>query len=82
MQRDDAPLPRCGHNDVLIRVAASGVNPIDWKIRAGLMAQAMPLSLPPTPGWECAGTCAELVHAHGEAKTLLGHTILNVPKED
>jgi NADPH:quinone reductase-like Zn-dependent oxidoreductase len=60
MQLDDVPPPRCGHNDVLIRVAASGVNPIDWKIRAGLMAQAMPLSLPLTLGWECAGTVEEV----------------------
>ena len=56
MVLEDIALPHIGPTDVLIRVAASGVNPIDWKIRAGYMAQAMPFPMPLTLGWECAGT--------------------------
>ncbi|MCK7497786.1 MAG: hypothetical protein MZW92_48785 [Comamonadaceae bacterium] len=33
MQLDDAPVPACGASDLLVRVVAAGVNPIDWKIR-------------------------------------------------
>ena len=32
---EDAPLPETGPNEILIRVYAAGVNPVDWKIREG-----------------------------------------------
>jgi NADPH:quinone reductase-like Zn-dependent oxidoreductase len=33
---DDIPLPPLGANEIRVRVTAAGVNPIDWKIRAGV----------------------------------------------
>lgn len=56
LQLEDVILPHVGPADVRIHVAASGVNPIDWKIRSGSMAHAMHFPMPLTPGWECAGT--------------------------
>ena len=50
-------------SDVLVRVIASGVNAIEWKIRSGAMAQALGRPLPATLGWECAG----IVEAVGDA---------------
>jgi NADPH:quinone reductase-like Zn-dependent oxidoreductase len=50
----DRPEPKAG--EVLIKVRAAGVNPIDWKLRAGYMKQFMPLTLPYTPGLDVAGT--------------------------
>jgi NADPH:quinone reductase-like Zn-dependent oxidoreductase len=50
--------PQAG--EVLIHVAAAGVNPIDWKVRQGLFKNVMPLSLPHTPGNEFAGTITQL----------------------
>ncbi len=29
----DVPLPRCGAHDVLVRVTAAGVNPLDCRVR-------------------------------------------------
>lgn len=55
MTLEDVTLPHIGPGDVMIHVAASGVNPIDWKIRSGLMAHAMHFPMPLTLGWECAG---------------------------
>ena len=55
MQLDDAPMPACGANDLLVRVVAAGVNPIDWKIRAGAMAHGLPKAFPITLGWDAAG---------------------------
>jgi NADPH:quinone reductase-like Zn-dependent oxidoreductase len=46
--------------EVLVRVRAAGVNPIDWKIRAGYLQQFMPLDLPYTPGIDVAGTVEEV----------------------
>jgi NADPH:quinone reductase-like Zn-dependent oxidoreductase len=32
---EDAPRPKPGRGEVLVRVCAAAVNPVDWKIRAG-----------------------------------------------
>jgi NADPH:quinone reductase-like Zn-dependent oxidoreductase len=65
---EEVALPHYTGSDVLIRVAASGVNPIDWKIRSGAMVQAMHFPMPLTPGWECAGTIDAIGHLVTEFK--------------
>ena len=56
----DAPDPHAGTGEVRIAVEAAGVNPFDAKVRAGLMAQIMPLDLPHVPGLEAAGVVDEV----------------------
>jgi len=51
----DAPDPKPADDEVLIRVAATSVNPVDWKIREGYMKQIMPLELPAILGRDVAG---------------------------
>lgn len=53
LEQISRPEPKAG--EVLIKVKAAGVNPADWKRRAGLYKQFMPLSFPWTPGVEGAG---------------------------
>ena len=53
---EDAPLPVLNDDDVLIRVRAAGVNPVDWKIREGYLKEMMPLVFPFILGWDVAGT--------------------------
>ena len=55
MQLDEAPVPTCGAGDLLVRVVAAGVNPIDWKLRSGVMAAQIPKSFPITLGFDAAG---------------------------
>ena len=55
MQLDDAPVPPCGAGDLLVRVVAVGVNPVDWKMRSGVMAAQIPKSFPITLGSDAAG---------------------------
>jgi NADPH:quinone reductase-like Zn-dependent oxidoreductase len=57
---EQVPRPEPQAGEVLIRVYAAGVNPIDWKIRQGVFKQFMPLPLPCTPGNEFAGTIERL----------------------
>lgn len=52
------PQPR--HGQVLVRVHAVGVNGIDWKVRAGLMREVLPLQLPAVLGAELAGVVEAL----------------------
>ena len=35
----ECPRPDIGEDDVLVRVHATSVNPVDWKIRDGMMGQ-------------------------------------------
>jgi NADPH:quinone reductase-like Zn-dependent oxidoreductase len=55
----DAPLPTPGPQEVLIRVRAAAVNPVDWKIRSGLLKIFTGRSFPKILGSECAGEVAE-----------------------
>jgi NADPH:quinone reductase-like Zn-dependent oxidoreductase len=48
--------PEPGEGEVLVRVRAAGVNPIDWKFRAGYLQEFMPLDLPHILGVDLAGT--------------------------
>lgn len=52
-QRVAAPRPAAG--EVLIDVHAASVNPIDWKVRAGLLQKVFPATLPMTTGRDGAG---------------------------
>ena len=56
LQLEQAPIPEPGADQVLIRLRATGVNPVDWKTRAGMYKQFWPLSFPWTPGIDGAGT--------------------------
>ncbi|MDN3496004.1 NADP-dependent oxidoreductase [Planococcus sp. APC 4015] len=51
----EIPNPAPGAGELAIRVEAAGVNPIDWKLRAGLRASA-PLDGPRRVGSDGAGT--------------------------
>lgn len=53
---EDAPRPTPGPGQVLVRVCAAGVNPIDWKIREGLLKDSLKYKLPFIPGWDLSGT--------------------------
>lgn len=57
LQYDDVALPDINPDEVLVRVHATGVNPVDWKIREGYFKlHQLPLIL----GWDLAGEIAEV----------------------
>jgi NADPH:quinone reductase-like Zn-dependent oxidoreductase len=55
MRVDDVPVPQAGAGQVLVRVQAASINPIDWKMRRGLLASLFPITFPRTLGRDCAG---------------------------
>jgi NADPH:quinone reductase-like Zn-dependent oxidoreductase len=56
LREADVPEPIVGAHDVLVRVEAAGLNPLDEKIRAGEFKQVLPYKLPLIPGNDVAGT--------------------------
>jgi NADPH:quinone reductase-like Zn-dependent oxidoreductase len=69
----DVPEPASGQ--VRIRVRAVAVNPIDAKIRSGLMDGVFPIRFPVRPGWDVAG----VVDAAGEgASAAVGDEVFGV----
>ena len=52
---EEAPMPIISPTDVLVRVVAASVNPVDWKIREGYLRQMIPYPLPLTLGWDVSG---------------------------
>jgi len=51
----DLPKPTPGPAELLVAVRAAGVNPADWKVRAGLRRDVFPIELPAVLGREVAG---------------------------
>src|SRR5207342_478443 len=56
LELEELPRPEPGPGEVLVRQAAAGVNPVDWKVRArgGFLGEP-----PFTVGWDVAGVVEE-----------------------
>ena len=50
--------PSPAADEVLIEVHCASVNPVDWKIREGMLAELFPYEFPIVPGWDAAGVVA------------------------
>lgn len=55
LRYEDAPRPEPAAGQVLVRVAAAGVNALDWKVRAGHLQHIVTHKLPLVPGWDLSG---------------------------
>ena len=55
LKYEDAARPDPATGEVLVRVHAAAVNPVDWKVRAGHLRGFLNYSLPLIPGWDLSG---------------------------
>jgi NADPH:quinone reductase-like Zn-dependent oxidoreductase len=55
LKYQEVAIPVPADNEVLIRVKATALNPIDSKIRNGYLQSIMPISFPFILGWEASG---------------------------
>jgi NADPH:quinone reductase-like Zn-dependent oxidoreductase len=58
--RADIPDPVPAEGELLVRVKAAGVNPVDWKVTAGYLNGRLDIRLPVIPGWDVAGVVEAL----------------------
>jgi NADPH:quinone reductase-like Zn-dependent oxidoreductase len=75
LELTDLPKPEPAPTEVLVRVAAAGVNPVDWKVRArgGLLGEP-----PFTVGWDVAGTVEAL--GGGVTRFAVGDRVFGMPR--
>lgn len=59
----ERPDPEAGEGEVVVRIHAAGVNPVDWKIREGYLKDLFPHEFPLIPGWDAAGVVEETGHS-------------------
>jgi len=60
LKLEQIPLREPQEGEVLVRVYAAGVNPADWKLRAGWMKDFRPSTFPYVPGADLAGVVAKV----------------------
>src|SRR5437773_8369262 len=59
LKYEDAPRPEPKEDEILVRVIAAGVNPVDGMIRAGMFAKYSKNAFPMVPGYDIAGIVEE-----------------------
>lgn len=52
---EDVPTPHPMENEVQIEVMYASVNPVDWKIREGMLSKFLSHEFPLIPGWDASG---------------------------
>ncbi|MDX2269182.1 MAG: NADP-dependent oxidoreductase [Bryobacter sp.] len=77
MRLEEAEAPILGSGELLVRVEAAGVNPVDWKLVEGYLRGAIEIPFPYVPGCDVAGT----VEAVGEGVTefAVGDAVFGYP---
>ncbi|MTI20957.1 NADP-dependent oxidoreductase [Fulvivirga sp. RKSG066] len=59
----DTDKPEVGEGEVLVKIKASGINPVDAKLSHGYMSDMIPHEFPIVLGWDMAGVVEECGHA-------------------
>jgi NADPH:quinone reductase-like Zn-dependent oxidoreductase len=75
LQLEEVPRPVPGPTEVLVRTAAAGVNPVDWKVRrrGGFLGQP-----PFTVGWDVAGAVEAI--GGGVTRFAVGERVFGMPR--
>lgn len=60
LKLSNIPIPDPKPDEVQIKIAYTAVNPVDWKIRMGLLQKRMPHEFPIIPGWDASGTISAI----------------------
>lgn len=55
--------PEPGEGEVLVRVKAAGINPVDAAVARGMLDEVIPAKFPAVPGWDMAGVVEKCGYA-------------------
>ncbi len=73
---EQVPIPAPGPGQVRVRLTASGVNPLDWKVREGALRDIAPLPLPFTLGRDLCGVVDS--SGPGTSRFRCGETVMGL----
>ncbi|MQY26676.1 NADP-dependent oxidoreductase [Nocardia aurantia] len=76
----EVPEPRLGPGQVLVKVRAAGVNPVDWKVMAGGLDPMMAAVFPVIPGWDVAGEVTAV--GPDTREFAVGHEVIAYARKD
>src|ERR1022692_1878050 len=82
LQYEDAPRPEPKEDEILIRVMAAGVNPVDAAIRAGHMSRFLGDRFPLIPGMDVAGVVEKTGAKITRFKEQGGYAEFAIARED
>ena len=74
---EDAPCPHPGPGEVLVRIHAAGINPVDWKIREGHLKEMLHYTFPLVLGWDLSGVVESL--GSGLTRLKVGDEVFSRP---
>jgi NADPH:quinone reductase-like Zn-dependent oxidoreductase len=74
----EIPEPKPGAGEIKVKVAAAGLNPIDWKLRSGDYKAFMPIEFPFVPGVDVSGQVVDL--GSGVTQFKVGDRVLGFVK--
>lgn len=77
LEQKRTPCPRQGRDEVLVKVHAAGVNPVDWKIREGRLRRMLTHTLPLILGWDVSGVVESIGSTVGRFK--VGDEVISRP---
>ena len=60
LKYEDAPRPSPKAGELLVRVHAAGVNPVDDKVRSGMFSALMKFPMPLILGWDVSGVVEQV----------------------
>lgn len=60
LQMIDLPVPQPGDHQVVVKLKATSINPIDWKTRQGYLQKMFAWEFPIVVGWDAAGIITEV----------------------
>lgn len=67
------PAPPLAHGEVLVEVHAASMNPVDWKVRSGMLQKFFPVTFPTITGRDGAGKV--MAAAAGADSSLVGKRV-------
>ena len=59
LRYEEIPVPKYGDNEVLVKMHATSINPIDVKMRSGAAKSRMPIEFPAILGRDLSGQVVE-----------------------
>jgi NADPH:quinone reductase-like Zn-dependent oxidoreductase len=77
LELGEAEIPQPLPTEIRVRVGAAGVNPVDWKTRAGAGVAAVIGPPPFTVGWDVAGTVDAV--GNGVTRFAVGDAVFGMP---